>query len=527
MPPDLSAPAAAEITAWSATEIARRVAAGEVSAAEVVEAHVGRIEAVNPRLNALVANRFAAARAEARAADEARQRGEPLGPLHGVPVTVKDMFDVAGLPTTLGLPHWAGRVAAEDAATVARLRRAGAILLGKTNVPQLGMACEADNPLHGRTLNPWDEGRTPGGSSGGEAALIAAGGSPLGLGSDGGGSVRQPCHSCGTHGFMPTPGRLTLRGHAPYPPWVMDLVQPGPLARSAADVALALRVLGASDRDAPSVALPDPAAVAVENLRVGFYTDDGYFPASPALRRAVTEAAGALRAAGAEVVEFRPPDVAEAVHLYWGRLFADGLAYMRRWLGRGEKAWHVRALLQGAGVPTPLRRLSAWLLGRAGRRMEAEFLRAVPRRAISLAEFGRLVERQQAYRRRFLAALDEARLDALVCPPCGLPAVTHRCQYAGLATSYTLLFNVVGMPAGVVAATRVRPGEERDRPAGDRVSQEARVVEAGSAGLPVGVQVAARPWREDVALAVLAALEEHFRARPDYPARPPLGKEYP
>jgi fatty acid amide hydrolase len=526
MAPNLSAPAAAEITAWSATEITRRVAAGDVSAAEVVEAHVGRIEAVNRRLNALVAGRFAEARAEARAADEARRRGEPPGPLHGVPVTVKEMFDVAGLPTTLGLPQRAGRVAAEDGPLVARLRRAGAIVLGKTNVPQLGMACEADNPLYGRTLNPWDERRTPGGSSGGEAALIAAGGSPLGLGSDGG-SVRQPCHSCGLHGLMPTPGRLTLRGHAPYPPWVMDLVQPGPLARSVADLALALRVLCAPDPDVPPVGLPDPAAVVVEKLRVGYYGDDGYFPASPALRRAVTEAARALRGVGAEVVEFRPPDVAEAVHLYWGRLFADGLAYLRRWLGRGERAWHVRALLQGAGVPTPLRRVSAWLLGRAGRNMEAELLRAVPRRAITLAEYGRLVERQAAYRRRFLAALDEARLDALLCPPSGLSAVTHRCQYGGLATSYTLLFNVVGMPAGVVAATRVRPGEESDRAPRDRVSREARAVEAGSAGLPVGVQVAARPWREDVALAVLAALEGHFRARPGYPARPPLGEEGP
>lgn len=527
MPANLSAPPAAEITAWSATEIARQVAAGEVSAAEVVEAHVGRIEAVNPRLNALVVDRFAEARAEARAADEGRRRGGPAGPLHGVPVTVKEMFDVAGLPTTLGLRHWAGRPAAEDAAPVARLRRAGAVVLGKTNVPQLGMACEADNPLYGRTLNPWDERRTPGGSSGGEAALIAAGGSPLGLGSDGGGSVRQPCHSCGVAGFMPTPGRLTLRGHAPYPPWVMDLVQPGPLARSVADLAVALRVLNEPGPDVPPVGLPGPAAVAVGKLRVGFYADDGCFPASPALRRAVTEAAEALRAMGAEVVEFQPPDVAEALHIYWGRLFADGLAYMRRWLGRGEKAWHVRSLLRGAGAPTPLRRVSAWLLGRAGLRTEAEFLRAVPRRAISMTEYGRLVERQAAYRRRFLAALDAARLDALVCPPCGLPAVTHRCQYGGLATSYTLLFNVVGMPAGVVAATRVRPGEESDRPAADRVSREARAVEAGSAGLPAGVQVAARPWREDVALAVLAALEDHFRARPDYPPRPPGGKEYP
>jgi fatty acid amide hydrolase len=302
----------------------------------------------------------------------------------------------------------------------------------------------------------------------------------------------------------------------------MDLVQPGPMARGVADLHLALTVLAAGP-DCVPVPLGDPAAVPLGKLRVGMYTDDGYFPAAPALRRAVQEAAEALRARGVEVEAFQPPAVEQAVGIYWGRLFADGLAHLKRWLGRDRPAAHIRALLQAAGLPGVLRPVFARLLRGTRWRMEAQFCRLVPRRTLSLADYGRLVEGQAAYRQRFRAALDAGRFDALLCPANGLPALPHGCRYGGLACSYNLLFNVLGLPAGVVAATRVRPGEESDRAGGhDRVEQEARAAEAGSAGLPVGVQVAARPWREDVALALMAALEGHFRARPDYPARPPL-----
>jgi fatty acid amide hydrolase len=519
---------AAEVLDLGALELRDRIARGELSCREVVEAFVRRIEATHARLNAVVVPLFEQAREQARAADEARERGEPLGPLHGVPVTVKEMFDVAGTPTTSGVPHWAAVRASADAPLVAQLRRAGAIVLGKTNVAQVGMMFESDNPVYGRTNNPWRPDRAAGGSSGGEAAVLAAGGSALGLGSDGGGSIRHPCHCCGVHGLKPTGGRLTLRGHWMLPNWSSDWVQPGPMARHVADLALALRVLAAPgqeafDPDIAPVPLGDPAAVSLQGLRVGAYEDDGQFRAGPALRRAVREAAAALRERGAVVEDFRPPDVPEAVRLYYGLAYHDGMVAMRRYLGRGPTDWRVRRVLLGASMPSSLRPALAWLFDRLGRRYDAQFYRFVPRRRLSFEGYWRLIEDQAAYRARFAAALDAGRYDALLCPPNGLPAPTHGCFYNAVAGSYGLLYNLLGLPAGVVAATRVRPGEESDRPPSkDPAEETARAVEAGSAGLPVGVQVAGRPWREDVALAVMAALEDHFRTQPDYPARPPL-----
>ncbi len=516
------------LTSLSATELARRLAAGELSAGEVVEAHLRRIEAVNPRLNAVIVPLFERARAEARAADVARQRGQLLGPLHGVPITVKEMFDVAGTPTTAGLSGRAAQVARADSPLVARLRRAGAIVLGKTNVPQLGMLFETDNPVYGRTHNPWDLGRAPGGSSGGEAAVLAAGGSPLGLGSDGGGSIRHPCHCCGIHGLKPTAGRLTMQGHWTVPNWRDTWVQPGPMARRVADLSLALSVL-ASPGPEPTTpkstgpSLRDPAGVSIRGCRVGTYEHDGYFAAAPAIRRAVREATAALRERGAEVEAFHPPDVEQAARIYFGLFYADALAAMKRCLGRGKRDWRVQRILLFTAVPTALRPVLAWLFDGLGHDYEAQILRFVSRRRLSASDQAHLVEEESEYRDRFLKALDAGRFDALVCPPNGLPAPTHGSFNAAVASSYTYLFNLLGLPAGVVAATRVRPGEESDRAASkDPVLRTARAVEQGSAGLPVGVQVVARPWREDVALAIMAALEEHFRKQPDYPAHPPV-----
>ena len=195
--------------ALGAREISERVASGELSAREVIEEHVRRIEEVNPRLNAVVVTQFDCALREADAADAALAHGGPLGPLHGVPVTIKEQFMVPGTPTTMGLPSRASHRAPSDGPLVGRLRRAGAIVLGKTNVSQLLIYHESDNPVYGRTNNPWDPERTPGGSSGGEAAIIAAGGSSLGLGGDYGGSIRVPAHFSGLHGLRPTAGRLT------------------------------------------------------------------------------------------------------------------------------------------------------------------------------------------------------------------------------------------------------------------------------------------------------------------------------
>ena len=198
----------------SAVEVAAAIRAGEVSSVEVVEACLRRIEVVNPPINAVV--RLADDALDvARAADAARRRGASLGPLHGVPFTIKDSLDTAGVVTTAGTVGWATRVPDRDATVVARLKAAGGILLGKTNTPEFTWANEADNLVYGRTSNPYDLDRSSGGSSGGSAAIVAAGGSPFDIGSDTGDSIRQPSHVCGVAGLKPTSGRVPRTGHHP------------------------------------------------------------------------------------------------------------------------------------------------------------------------------------------------------------------------------------------------------------------------------------------------------------------------
>ncbi|HVE78128.1 MAG TPA: amidase family protein [Gemmatimonadaceae bacterium] len=497
------------------------------SARAVVEEHIARIERTASALNAVVVPRFAEARADADAAD-ARRTAAAAEPLFGVPVTIKESIDVAGMPTTVGVTARTGARAPADSPLVARLRRAGAIVVGKTNVAQLMLFHESDNPVYGRTNNPWNAERTAGGSSGGEAAAIAAGGAVLGLGTDIGGSIRVPAHFCGIHGLKPTARRLTtagmfetFRGQGA----VADT--PGPMARTVADLTLAMTVLAApaadeADPDVPPAPLGDPEAVRVRGLRVGYYDDDGVFPAAPAIRRAVHEAADALRLGGAEVVTFAPPDVARGMRLYFGALGADGGAGARRHLGGGATHRTVGALLQLAALPAAARALVVGAGAMAAQPRLAELVRSLGARSVH--DYWHLVAELTAYRARFLAALDALGLDALVCPPHALPALRHGSSYfLTSAACYSMLYNLLGMPAGVVAATRVRPGEESDRPPSrDLVERTAASVERGSAGLPVGVQVVGRHWREDVVLAVMAALEEHFSVREDYPAYPPL-----
>jgi fatty acid amide hydrolase len=257
-------------------------------------------------------------------------------------------------------------------------------------------------------------------------------------------------------------------------------------------------------------------------LRVGVWRDDGYFSAAPALRRAVNEAASALRDAGVAVVEITPPDVKEVVSCYFGLLSADGGADFRHTLGRSAVDWRIRRLFRLGMLPAIGRRQLSAVLQLAGQRRMADLVVATGR--ASASRYWQLTAMLTDYTNRFIALLDAARLDACLCPPHALPALRHgSTAHLPSAASYCFLPNLLNMPAGVVPATRIRPGEETDRPASrDRVEQAALAVERGSAGLPVGVQVFARHWREDVVLALLGLLEGHFKRQPDFPAEPPI-----
>ena len=502
--------------ARSATALIGELAGGAISAVDAVEAHIERIEAVDRALRAVVWKRYDAARAEAAEADRRRRAGEPLGPLHGLPITVKECFDLTGSPATFGV---VGRrdVAARDDRYVAALRRAGAIVLGKTNVSQLLLFLESDNPVYGMTHNPWDLDRTPGGSSGGQAAIVAAGGSALGLGNDLGGSVRLPAAFCGIVGFKPTAGRTPDEGRGSMPIGQQAIrSQVGVHGRSVADVALGTRIISGGDDPVPGATpLGDPAAVDTGALRIGWFVDDGLFPPSPAARRAVSEAADALARRGLQVTEWRPPDPALAEGLMYGLLGADRFAGARRILGASPRDPRIKQLEDAARQPRALVKL---LLVATGRRRTASLVRHFG--PYDAATYWQRVEAMIDYRERALASLGE--LDAVLSPASPLPAFRHgAAAELGLMGVYTCLYNVLGWPAGVVPWTRVRAGEDGDRPASkDPCFIAAREADRGAAGLPIAVQVAARPWRDHVALAVMAALERDAVTRADYPRTP-------
>lgn len=507
------------IIGQTATELARLIRRGELSASEVVDAHIRRIEAVNPTLNAVVVPLFDAARRAAQAADEAAARGQWQGPLHGVPVTIKEMFDVAGTPTTAGMTGRAKQLATADADAVARLRKAGAIVLGKTNVPLAGATASADNPLYGRTKNPWSLDRSTGGSSGGEVAIIAALGSPWGLGSDGGGSIRQPAHSCGVCGFKPTARRLSFHGHWSTPNFLPEWVQPGPIARCVEDLALALDVLsdpavGSHEWARTPLPMTDFRSLPVAGLRIGYYTQLTWLRPAPAIIRAVEESARKLAAAGAIIEPFDPPHVDEAMRIYFGLFYAEGLRSLRRQLRGSVLNRDVRDLVRFAKLPSLVRPLAATATAWLGQRGVSETLRYVRRSSLSAAEYLALVDAQRAYRERFAAAWDAAQLDALICPPSPMPAFPHGEFYGNFSMIYTSLYNLLGLPAGVVPVTRVRPDEETGAPRGrDVVERCFARTEQGSAGLPVGVQVVSRWWRDEVALAVMHRVQAEGTGR--------------
>jgi len=451
-----------ELIYASATALAKAIREKKVSAEEVVTAHLRRIEAVNPKLNAVVQLTAAAARAQAREADAALARGEIKGPLHGVPITVKDLFETAGVVCAAGTKGRAAFVPTQDATIVARLRAAGAIILGKTNVPELGIAPETDNMVYGRTNNPYDLTRTPGGSSGGEAAIIAAGGSPLGLGSDFGGSIRLPAHFCGIAGIKPTSGSVPRTGHLPGPGGPLDtMLQVGPMARFVEDLSLTLPlIIGPDGRDVAIAPVPwrDPKTVKLKTLRVAFHTDNGVISPTPETVAVVKTTAKVLSNAGMAVEEDRPQDIEQGYELLLGLTGADS----------------------GAGMQTFLQLLGTTELSPFMQR----YFRLVRLQALSTSTFMGLMYQWNMWRSAMLSFLD--KYDVILCPVHAYPALPHGGtlslgRFPGL--SYTSTYNLTGWPGAVV-----RGGTSPE-------------------GLPIGVQIVARPWREDVALAVAQHIE--------------------
>jgi aspartyl-tRNA(Asn)/glutamyl-tRNA(Gln) amidotransferase subunit A len=448
----------------SATELAGAIAAGEVSSEEVVRAHLARIDAVNPRLNAVVARLDDEALADARRADAEVARGTRRGPLHGVPVTLKESLAMAGKVTSCGSTRLQRNVTPEDATAVARLKQAGAIPIARTNVPDMGMDAQTHNLVWGITRNPWDLARTPGGSSGGEGAAIASGMSPLGLGSDVGGSIRIPAAFCGILGLKPTQHRVSIAGHVPLT--LHDFLQIGPLARAVDDLEVALAAIAGPDGKqsmVPPVPLRDTRGQVATNLRVGVLEGNGTIPVARAVRDGIARAADAAASLGHRVAPASLDHVEDAM-VCLSCFFGVALADLVRDVRAHPEAYHPYLSELVEGVPSP-----------SGEEM---------------AEAFRLREDLRA---RMMTCFEHH--DVLICPQATVPAFP-------IGTTGTVAVDEGEVPLVAVLAYSLLT---------NATGNPALAIPTGLAGgLPIGIQLVGRMWDEStlftLARPLLAAL---------------------
>lgn len=490
----------AQIVFRTASQLAQAIQRREFSAVEVLEAHLDHIARHNSTLNAIVTLDAESARQRANEADAALARGENWGPLHGVPVTIKDLFETAGLRTTAGFRPLAGYVPQRDATVVARLRAAGAIILGKTNLPPMAAGIQTDNPVFGRTNNPWDVTRTPGGSSGGSAAAVAAGLSPLDIGSDQGGSIRIPAHFCGVFGLKPSEHSVSSAGHIPPPPGLPRdlfryLLSVGPLARSVEDLRLALSVIAGPDHRRGEVPPLAPAAMPQRPLRerrFAWMDDFGGVPVTAEARSALARLAGLLEQAGCRVERCSPPKFDFAQALLVQAELTGSMMFARSFSARLPR-FLFRALSHAAPKRDPLAR---------------GYIQGASPTLLSYAD-------ALSYRDLYIYLLEQflADWDAWLCPVTSILAFPHRKMNAtealraslevdGIKTpynmatgAYTTVFSLTGSPVVVLPVAH---------------SEE---------GLPIGVQVVGRRWRDMELLAVAEQLAEvtgPFQCPPGY-----------
>ena len=462
----------------SAAELAAAIRARRVTAREVVDLYLARIERHNGALNAVCTLDAEGARQRAREADQALAGGELWGPLHGVPMTIKDALETAGLRTTGGHPPLRDYVPRKDASAVARLKRAGAILLGKTNVPPLSSDYRADNEIFGRTNNPWNLERTPGGSSGGAAAAVAAGLTGFDVGSDLAGSVRTPAHFCGLFGLKPTERRSPNTGHIPEPPGLPRAVRHmnvlGPLARSVEDLALVTKAMCGPDDsewDVPPVPWLEPAPRELSSYRLAWSASFADLPVTADTRSALGRLAGQLADLGCAVEERNP----------------EGFSWHDAWECWGEIAITERAATGGDRSRERVAALNktlgdSWAVARGS----AKGMHA------TVADYAAALTRRDA----LITTLEGffERWDAFICPVTVSPAIGHvpfgtpidvggaTVPYFIAGTAYTCPFNLTGHPAVVVPLAKSRDA------------------------LPIGVQIVGRRWSEPALLALAASV---------------------
>lgn len=482
-----SAGAADGLEYRSAAQLAQALRARRLSSLELTDHLIARIERLDAPLNAVVVRDFDRARDAAKAADAALARGDGA-PLLGVPMTVKESFNIAGLPTTWGIPEARGYIAREDALVVARVRAAGAVMLGKTNVPLVLADWQSYNAIHGVTRNPWDLERSPGGSSGGSAAALAAGFGPLSLGSDIGGSLRVPAHFCGVAALKPSHGLVPSRGHtppgAPALPREPDLAVVGPMARTVDDLVRLFDVIAGPDEQGQGIgyrlALPAPRHAALKDFRVLLLDTHPLAPTAQAVRQSLDRLGGRLERVGVRVLRghARLPDQAEVARVYARLLMSFTAAF---W----PKPQYEQTRDVAATIPVDDRSLGAELARGVG---------------LSHRDWVAADNARAQHQRQFRALFEQ--VDVVLCPAMAVTAHRHdhsepqylrrldvdgrAAPYSSTGLAWAAAATSAGLPAAVVPIDR------------------------GDSALPIGVQVIG-PWLEDrTVLAFAAHLEREF-----------------
>ncbi len=450
-----------EILDQSITAIAEAVREKRITAVELAEHTLARIDAVNADLNAVVSTNPELTLKYAAQADAEIADGKSVGPLHGVPMTIKDSLDTFDFVTTWGTQGRAAFRPGRDAAVVARLRRAGAILVGKTNTPEFTLAFQTDNNLFGPTNNPYDLTRTPGGSSGGAAALIASRAIPFDIGTDTGGSIRLPAHFCGIAGLKPTSGRVPCSGNAlPSEGLWAPLSQPGPMTRFAQDLSLLLDIIEGPDLFDPNVRIaPKLQAKDIDpkSLRIGFHLSNGLSAPTLAIQAALQRVVDKLANHGMDLQEHRPDGI-EMTPLIFSRLLA------------ADDHETVLGLLEQSNTETPSLAIASNL--------------SQPKPGFSAAELCNILAIWDGFKSAMLKSF--ATLDVLMCPVNARTAIAHGQAEDLLDYSYTMTYNLTGWPSVVI-------------PCG-----------LDEAGLPIGVQLIAAPFREAQCLALAEFIQSEL-----------------
>ena len=455
-----------DLLTLSVRDLVKAILSKQTTSKHLTKLFLDRIEAVNPTLNAVIRLEPEIAMKYAERADIALNSGDTPGKLLGVPMTIKDSLDTFDMITTWGTEGRRGFRPGKDATCVERLRNEGAILMGKTNTPEFTLSFKTDNLIFGQTNNPFDTSRTPGGSSGGAAAIISAGGSPFDVGTDTGGSIRLPSHFCGISGIKPTTGRVPCTGNAlPNSGVIAALTQPGPMAKSVDDLIYLLEIMAGPDNIDPRAApcpLLDPYAVNVAELKIGYHTDNGIKTPDDAIVSTIKSVVDLLRDHKIMISEVRPSGI-EMADLIFGHLMAADNNDM------------IKTLLEDSQTITPSPVITRLLEG-AGE-------------PISGPEYSQVINLWHNFQSSMLSYFDE--FDILISPVNAHTALAHDQQEDFSAYSYTTAYNLTGWPSVVI-----RAGTDPD-------------------GLPVGIQILARPFREDHCLAAASWLEAQLGPFPD------------